>query len=149
MGWGRAAKRPAPRSSRWPMAVGVPPKRLHPHNRFPAVGRQGEGPTASEERSSGMRGGDDAAHAVGVLVVRSETPLFADVLAQALKAARGLRLLAPPVDARGAPRACRRYRPDVVVVEATQARVAGLRELVRPIRGALDATAILLVVDVV
>jgi DNA-binding NarL/FixJ family response regulator len=37
----------------------------------------------------------------------------------------------------------------VVVVEATQARVAGLRELVRPIRGALDATAILLVVDVV
>ena len=37
-----------------------------------------------------MPGGDNGAAAVGVVVVRNETPLFSDVLAQALKADRRL-----------------------------------------------------------
>ena len=94
-----------------------------------------------------MPGGDSGAAAIGVLVVRNETLLFSDVLAQALKADRRLHLLAPPVEPQAAPRACRRYRPDVVVVEATQAPSAVLRDLVRPIREAFDAAAVLLLVD--
>jgi DNA-binding NarL/FixJ family response regulator len=92
-------------------------------------------------------GGDHGAAAVGVLVVRNETPLFSDVLAQALKADRRLRLLAPPVEPQAALRACRRHRPDVVVVEATQAMTAVLSDLVRPITGAFDAVAVVLVLD--
>jgi DNA-binding NarL/FixJ family response regulator len=91
--------------------------------------------------------GANGAAAVGVLVVRNETPLFSDVLAQALSADRGMHLLAPPVEAKAAPRACRRFRPDVVVVEATQTPIAVLGDLVRPIRGACDPAAVLLVVD--
>jgi DNA-binding NarL/FixJ family response regulator len=94
-----------------------------------------------------MPGGDSGAPAVGVLVVRNETLLFSDVLAQALKADDRLHLLAPPVQPQAAPRACRRYRPDVVVVEATQAPTAGLRDLVRPIRDAFDAAAVVLLLD--
>lgn len=94
-----------------------------------------------------MPGGDNGPAAVRVVVVRNETPLFSDVLAQALKADHRLHLLAPPVQPQAAPRACRRYRPDVVVVEATQAPTAGLRDLVRPIRDAVDAAAVVLLLD--
>jgi DNA-binding NarL/FixJ family response regulator len=94
-----------------------------------------------------MPGGDSGAPTVGVLVVRNETLLFSDVLAQALKADRRVRLLAPPVEPQAALRACRRYRPDVVVVEATQAMTAVLSDLVRPITGAFDAVAVVLVLD--
>ena len=94
-----------------------------------------------------MPGGDNGAAAVRVVVVRNETPLFSDVLAQALKADRRLRLLASPVEPPAAPRACRRYHPDVVVVEATQAPTAVLSDLVRPIRDAFEAAAVVLVVD--
>ena len=94
-----------------------------------------------------MPGGDNGAAAVGVLVVRKELPLFSDVLAEALNADRRLRLLAPPVEPKAAPRACRRYRPAVVIVEATQVPHAEVRSLVRPIRGACDPAAIVLVLD--
>ena len=94
-----------------------------------------------------MPGGDNGPAAVRVVVVRNETPLFSDVLAQALKADRRLRLLASPVEPQAAPRACRRYRPDVVVVEATQAPTAVLSDLVRRIRDAFESAAVVLVVD--
>ena len=94
-----------------------------------------------------MGGGHTGSAAVGVLIVREATPLFGDVLAQALKADRGLRLVAPPVERRAAPRACRRYLPDVAVVEATQSPTTELKELVGPIRNACDEAAVVLVVD--
>jgi RNA polymerase sigma factor (sigma-70 family) len=94
-----------------------------------------------------MSGGNSGATAVDVLIVRNETPLFSDVLAQALSADRGMHLLAPPVDPQAALGACRRYHPDVVVIEATQTPTVGLGDLVRPIRGACDPAAILLVFD--
>ena len=94
-----------------------------------------------------MPGDDNGAAAVGVLLVRNETPLFSDVLAQAMKADPRLHLVASPVEPQAAPEACRRYRPDVVVVEATQAPTSVLGDLVRPIRGALEAAAVVLVVD--
>lgn len=93
-----------------------------------------------------MSGGDNGA-AVDVLIVRNETPLFSDILAQALGADPRLHLLARPVGSRSAPSACRRYRPDVVVLEATQTPTAVLGALVRPIRGACDPAPVLLVVD--
>jgi DNA-binding NarL/FixJ family response regulator len=94
-----------------------------------------------------MPGDDNGAAAVGVLLVRNETPLFSDVLARAMQGDRRLHLLAPPVDPQAAPRACRRYHPDVVVVEATQASTATLGDLVQPIRGACDAAAVVFILD--
>ncbi|HEX5937149.1 MAG TPA: response regulator transcription factor [Actinomycetota bacterium] len=94
-----------------------------------------------------MPGGDNRPAAVSVLVVRNGTPLFSDVLAQALQADRRLRLLAPPVQPPAAPRACRRYRPNVVVVDATKAPSAVLSDLVRPIRAACAPAAVVLVID--
>jgi RNA polymerase sigma factor (sigma-70 family) len=94
-----------------------------------------------------MRGGSDEAVAVGVIIVRNETPLFSDVLAKALSADPAVRLLTAPVAPRTAPGICRRYRPDVVVVEATQARTAELRSIVETIRSAPNGAAIVIVVD--
>lgn len=94
-----------------------------------------------------MGGGNGVAATVGVVLVRNGTPLFSDVLARALKGDPAVSLLAPPVTVDGAPRACRDHHPDVVVVEATQAPAASLRDLVEPIRRACDAAPVVLVAD--
>ena len=109
-------------------------------------GRQG-GTDVSLKRGPSDAGWRQRAAAVRVVVVRNETPLFSDVLAQALKAIVGCACWPRPSNRRPPPRACRRYRPDVVVVEATQAPTAVLSDLVRPIRDAFEAAAVVLVVD--
>lgn len=94
-----------------------------------------------------MRGGTNGKTRIGVLVVRNETRLFADVLAEALKRETELRLLSPPMTAEAALEFCRQHHPDVVVIEATELPAASLRPLVRPIRGACDAAPVVLVAD--
>jgi RNA polymerase sigma factor (sigma-70 family) len=96
-----------------------------------------------------MRGGTNGngKARIGVLVVRNETRLFADALAEALKRETELRLLSPPLTAEAALEFCRRHHPDVVVIEATELPAASLRSLVRPIRGACDAAPVVLVAD--
>ena len=94
-----------------------------------------------------MRGGTNGKSRVGVLVVRSETRLFADALAEAVKREAELRLLSPPLTAEAALEFCRHHHPDVIVIEATDLPAASLRPLVRPIRGACDAAPVLLVAD--
>jgi DNA-binding NarL/FixJ family response regulator len=94
-----------------------------------------------------VRGGSHRDVPIGVLIVRNETRLFADVLAEALKRETKLRLLSPPLKAEAALEFCRQHHPDVVVIEATELPAASLRTLVRPIRGACDAAPVLLVAD--
>ncbi len=94
-----------------------------------------------------MRGGTNSKARIGVLVVRNETRLFAEVLAEALKRETELRLLSPPLTVEAALEFCRQHHPDVVVIEATELPAASLRPLVRPIRGACDAAPVLLVAD--
>jgi DNA-binding NarL/FixJ family response regulator len=94
-----------------------------------------------------VRGGTNGKARIGVLVVRNQTRLFADVLAEALKRETELRLLSPPLTFEAALEFCRQHHPDVVVIEATELPAASLRPLVRPIRGACDAAPVLLVAD--
>jgi DNA-binding NarL/FixJ family response regulator len=94
-----------------------------------------------------LRGGTNGKTRIGVLVVRNETRLFADALAEALKGETELRLLSPPLTAEAALEFCRQHHPDVVVIEATELSAASLRPLVRPIRGACDAAPVVLVAD--
>ena len=93
-----------------------------------------------------MRGGNGRG-SVGVLLVRNGTRLFTEALAEALKKDPELRLLAPPITPDAAPRLCVQQRPDVVLIEATEAPAGSLRDLVRPIRGACDAAPVVLVAD--
>jgi DNA-binding NarL/FixJ family response regulator len=94
-----------------------------------------------------MRGRTNGKTRIGVLVVRNETRLFADALAEALKRETELRLLSPPLTAEAALEFCRQHRPDVVVIDATELPAASLHPLVRPIRGACDAAPVVLVAD--
>ena len=94
-----------------------------------------------------MRGGPNGEGRVGVLLVRNGTRLFTEVLAEALKADPHLRLLTSPVTPEAAPAFCRKRRPDVVLIDATEAHAGSLRDLVRPIRGACDAAPVVLVAD--
>jgi DNA-binding NarL/FixJ family response regulator len=94
-----------------------------------------------------LRGGMNGKTRIGVLVVRNDTRLFADALAEAVKRETELRLLSPPLTADAALEFCRQHHPDVVVIEATELPAASLRPLVRPIRGACDAAPVLLVAD--
>lgn len=125
----------------------LPVQNDNPYNRFPKAPVVSGGTDGLRREVLGVGGGHNRSTAVSVLVVRNETPLFGDVLAQALKADRGLRLLAPPVGPRAAAGACRRYRPDVAVVEATMSPTTALKELVEPIRSACEEAAVVLVVD--
>jgi DNA-binding NarL/FixJ family response regulator len=84
---------------------------------------------------------------IGVLVVRNESRLFADVLAEALKGESTVRLMSAPVTADAAPEFCREHHPDVVLIEATEAPAGSLRSLVQPIRAACDAAPVVLVAD--
>jgi RNA polymerase sigma factor (sigma-70 family) len=94
-----------------------------------------------------VRGGTNGKSRIGVLVVRKQTRLFGDALAEALKREAELHLLSPPLTPDAALDFCRRHRPDVVVIEATELPAASLRRLVRPIRGACDAAPVVLVAD--
>jgi RNA polymerase sigma factor (sigma-70 family) len=94
-----------------------------------------------------MRGGRNGRSHIGVLLVRNDTLLFADVLARALKADLALRLLSPPLTPEAAPAFCRGHRPDVVLIEVTELPADSLRDVVRPIRGACDAAPVVLVAD--
>lgn len=94
-----------------------------------------------------MRGGTNVKTRIGVLVVRNETRLFADVLAEALKRETELRLLSPPLTVEAALGFCLEHHPDVVVIEATELPAGSLHRLVRPIRGACDAAPVVLIAD--
>lgn len=86
---------------------------------------------------------------IDVLVVRNGTRLFSEMLADALKEKASVRLLARPLTLEAAVAFCREHRPDVVLIEATEAPPASLRALVRPIRAACDPAPVLLLIDAV
>jgi DNA-binding NarL/FixJ family response regulator len=94
-----------------------------------------------------MGGGPDGNGRVGVLVVRYDTPLFAEVLTEALKADRGVRVLARPLTIDEAVDFCGSNHPDVIVIEATEAAPRSLRRLVGPIREACHGAPVVLVAD--
>jgi len=82
--------------------------------------------------------------AVGVVVVRNDTPLFSEVLCEALKSEGGVRLLSGPLQLDEAIDFCGTKRPDVILVEATQTAPRSLRGLIRPIVAACEAPVVLL-----
>lgn len=94
-----------------------------------------------------MRDGTNGKTRIGVVVIRNANKLFSDVLAEALKGEPSVRLLSAPLSAEAALEFCRQERPDVVLIEATEAPAGSLRALVRPIRGACDAAPVVLVAD--
>jgi DNA-binding NarL/FixJ family response regulator len=94
-----------------------------------------------------VRGGTSGKTHIGVLVVRSETRLFADALAEALEREEELHLLSPPLTVDAALEFCRHHHPDVVVIEVTELPATSLHPIVRPIRGACDASPVVLVAD--
>jgi RNA polymerase sigma factor (sigma-70 family) len=93
---------------------------------------------------SGSNGGSGR---LGVLLVRNGSRLFTEMLAQALRSDPKLRLLSRPLTPEAAPAFCLDQRPDVVLIEATEAPAGSLRDLVQPIRGACDAAPVVLVAD--
>lgn len=84
---------------------------------------------------------------VGVLLVRSETPLFMDVLAKALAWEPAVRLVSDPLPLDDALVFCRGHRPDVVLIEVTEATDASLLRLIRSITEACDGAPAILVAD--
>ena len=95
-----------------------------------------------------MRGSANGGHdRVGVLLVRNGTRLFTEVLAEALKSDPKLQLLSAPIAPQAAPAFCRLHRPDVVLIEVTEAPAGKLRDLVRPIRDECDGAPVVLVAD--
>jgi len=91
--------------------------------------------------------GSNGKRRIGVLVVRNETRLFSDVLAQALKREPSIRLLAPPLRTDAAVAFCLEDQPDVIVIEATDSPASSLRSLVGPLRGACHAAPVVLLAD--
>ena len=80
---------------------------------------------------------------VGVIVVRNDTPLFSEILCEALKAEADIRLLSHPLRLDEAIEFCRGKRPDVILVEATHAPPGSLRSIVPPIKAACAAPVVL------
>jgi DNA-binding NarL/FixJ family response regulator len=80
---------------------------------------------------------------VGVIVVRNDTPLFSDILCEALKAEADIRLLSNPLRLDEAIDFCGGKRPDAILVEATHAPPRSLRSIVPPIKAACAAPVVL------
>jgi DNA-binding NarL/FixJ family response regulator len=80
---------------------------------------------------------------VGVIVVRNDTPLFSEILCEALKAEADFRLLSQPLLLDEAIDFCAGKRPDVILVEATHASPRSLRSVVPPIKAACAAPVVL------
>jgi DNA-binding NarL/FixJ family response regulator len=80
---------------------------------------------------------------VGVVVVRSDTPLFSEILCEALKAEPDVRLLSHPLRLDEAIDFCGGKRPDVILVEATHEPPGSLRSVVPPIKAACAAPVVL------
>jgi two-component system response regulator DesR len=89
----------------------------------------------------------NAKRGVGVLLVRSETPLFMGVLAKALAREPAVRLVSGPLPLDEALLFCRSHRPDVVLIEVTEATDASLLLLIRSITEACDGAPVILVAD--
>ncbi|HET8768325.1 MAG TPA: response regulator transcription factor [Pedococcus sp.] len=83
--------------------------------------------------------------AIGVIIVRNETRLFSEVLSEALKAEAGVRLMSRPLGRQEAIDFCGSKRPDVILVEGTDASPRSLRSLIRPIKQACEAPVVLVV----
>jgi DNA-binding NarL/FixJ family response regulator len=80
---------------------------------------------------------------VGVIVVRNDTPLFSEILCEALKAETDIRLLSHPLRLDEAIEFCGGRRPDVILVEATHAPPRSLESVVSPIKAACAAPVVL------
>jgi DNA-binding NarL/FixJ family response regulator len=80
---------------------------------------------------------------VGVIVVRNDTPLFSEILCEALKAEADIRLLSNPLRLDEAIDFCGGKRPNVILVEATHAHPGSLRSVVPPIKAACAAPVVL------
>ena len=84
---------------------------------------------------------------INVLVVRTDTTLFTDVLARALASEPSVHLLSPPLTVEEALEFCVRHHPDVVLVEATETHGGSLRRLISSMTGACDGSPVVLLAD--
>src|SRR4029453_18159964 len=84
---------------------------------------------------------------IGVLLVRSETRLFMDVLAKALASDSRVALVSQPLGVNEALEFCRRYHPDVIMLEVTDTSGASLSPLMGSIMGACSGSPLILVRD--
>lgn len=80
---------------------------------------------------------------VGVIVVRNDTPLFSEILCEALKAEADIRLLSHPLRLDEAIEFCGGKRPDVILVEATHTPPRSLGSVVPAIKAACAAPVVL------
>ena len=85
----------------------------------------------------------DSNGTVSVIVVRNDTPLFSEILCEALKAAGDIRLLSRPLRLDEAIDFCGGKRPDVILVEATHASPRSLLSVVPPIKATCAAPVVL------
>jgi DNA-binding NarL/FixJ family response regulator len=85
--------------------------------------------------------------AISVLVVRNKTPLFTDVLSKVLDSESSIHLLSQPVTVEGALDICRRDRPDVVLLEATDMPEGSVSRFVRSLAQISDGVPVILLAD--
>lgn len=115
------------------------------YDRYPPDG--GRCPSGRPPGSEILRMGQGDKVDIGVLLVRNETPLFMDTMVKALASEPSVHLPSPPLTEDAAAAFCARNRPDVVLIEATEASAASLQGFVRSIVAACDPAPVILVAD--
>jgi DNA-binding NarL/FixJ family response regulator len=85
--------------------------------------------------------------AIGVLLVRNETVLFADALAKAMDSEPSVHLLSKPLSLDEALELCKEQRPAVVLLEASEMSEGSVRGLVRTLAQACDEAPVILLAD--